>query len=471
MVLLMIDRRNSTGAQKRKRIAVIGAGPAGLVTAKTLLEAGAEVVVYEQGSAVGGTWLGADHNSRNFIYKNLHINTSKRLTAFEGFPFPEDTQVVPDHRDMARYMQAYAERFGLLKNTRLETSIVELSPVGNESALGWTVTANDGSKEKFDAAVVCTGPFNRPYHSPDFAEFKGQYVHSADYRVPEPYAGKRVCIIGAGNSAVDIGADICRTAERVVMIARSPVFVTPHLVCGISFNDVIRALQKPFIPSKLRRAIVRGLVRIIHGKMTDCGFRPMTHKVHATISSTIVQDILFNRVEVKNGISSIQGADIVFEDGERAEFDVLVAATGFITEFPFLSTSLVPTDGRLQLYNRIVPPDAPGLYFVGMINLDTPINFACEQQAKWIAGIELGGCVLPSADAMRAAIERKDRWVRKEYGSANRHSLQEESVIYYRELKKTLREALKRGRGRFDGGAGAQLPASVEVADRVRSAT
>lgn len=440
----MVDRQTSENTQRRKRVAIVGAGPAGLVTAKTLLGAGADVVIYETGSAVGGTWLGADHNGRNFIYKNLHINTSKRLTAFEGLPFPKDTQVVPDHRDMARYMQAYAERFGLIDKVRFENPVARLSPTG--ATPGWTVTARDGSTETFDAAVVCTGPFNRAHHSADLAAFAGDYVHSADYRVPGPYAGKRVCIVGAGNSAADIGSDICRTAERVVMVARSPVFVTPHLVWGLSFNDISRWLQKPFVPWRLRRAIVRGLVRIIHGKMTDCGFLPMTRKVHATISSTIVQDILFNRVEVKRGITSIDGTDITFEDGERAEFDMLVAATGFVTEFPFLSQSLVPTDGRLRLYNRIVPPEAPpGLYFVGMVNLDTPINFACEQQAKWIAGIELGNHALPSPEAMRMAIERKARWVAEQYGSTDRHSLQEESVIYYRELNKTLRDAVKRG--------------------------
>lgn len=465
---------NSNPARRERRVAVIGAGPAGLVTAKTLLAAGADVVVYEQGDAVGGTWLGADHNSRNFIYKNLHINTSKRLTAFEGFPFPKETQVVPDHRDMARYMTAYAAQFGLLAKTKLNTSVVDLSPREAHGNGGWTVKASDGSEEVFDAAIICTGPFSRPYHSPDFADFAGDYVHSADYREPGPYAGKRVCIIGAGNSAADVASDVCRSAARVVMVARSPVFVMPHLVGGISFNDISRALQKSLLPARLRRMIVRSLVRIVHGKMTDCGFRPMTHKVHATISSTVVQDILFKRVDVKNGISAIDGSSITFADGERDDFDVIVAATGFVTEFPFLSKQLVPTDGPLRLYNRIVPPGAPGLYFVGMINLDTPINFACEKQAQWIAGVELGDGVLPSPDAMRAAIDAKARWVQDQYGSANRHSLQEESVIYYRELKRSLREALKRRQRaapQADPNARLSTPDASDAAKRVPTLT
>lgn len=440
----MVQALNKSEHNRKRRIAVIGAGPAGLVTAKTLVSSGADVSVFERGLAVGGTWLGADHNGRNFIYKNLHINTSKRLTAFEGYPFPKDTQVVPDHRDMARYLQGYAEHFGLIDKVRLGSSVSEVIPAGQGTDGGWIVRVDGRPEEIFDAVVVAIGPFNRPFHSPDLAAFQGTYIHSADYRDPLPYAGKKICIVGAGNSAVDIGSDVCRTAERVVMVARSPVFVTPHLIRGVSFNDISRALQKPFIPAKLRRALLRGLVRIVHGKMTDCGFRPLTHKVHATISSTVVQDILFKRIDVKNGISAIDGRRIRFADGTSDEFDVLFAATGFITEFPFLSPGIVPTDGRLRLFNRIVSPGYDGLYFVGMINIDTPVNFACEQQAKWVAGIELGRAKLPSIDEMRDAIARKDAWVRREYGSAARHSLQEESVIYYRELKRTLRDALNR---------------------------
>lgn len=440
----MVQALNKSEHDRKRRIAVIGAGPAGLVTAKTLVASGANVSIFEQGSAVGGTWLGADHNGRNFIYKNLHINTSKRLTAFEGYPFPKDTQVVPDHRDMARYLQSYAEHFGLIDKVRFGCAVTDVAPAGQGTTDGWIVRVDGRPEEVFDAVVVAIGPFNRPFHSSDLAAFQGTYIHSADYRDPVSYAGKKVCIVGAGNSAVDIGSDVCRTAERVVMVARSPVFVTPHLVRGVSFNDISRALQKSFIPSKLRRALLRGLVRIIHGKMTDCGFRPLTHKVHATISSTVVQDILFKRIKVKNGIGSIDGRKITFTDGESDEFDVLFAATGFVTEFPFLSPSIVSTEGRLRLFNRIVPPGQDGLYFVGMINIDTPVNFACEQQAKWVAGIEMGRAKLPPMNEMHDAIARKDDWVRREYGSAARHSLQEESVIYYRELKRSLRDALNR---------------------------
>lgn len=440
---------DGTVAALPKRVAVIGAGPAGLVTAKTLMQAGMQPVIYERGRAVGGTWRWGAENGRQFLYKNLHINTSKRLTAFDGLPFPEDTQPIPDHADMGRYMQAYAEHFGLLPHMRLRTAVAEVTPLRREAGARWRVRTDAGDEDVFDAVVVCTGPFERPSHVPQFTSFAGEYLHSADYREPAAYVGKKVCIVGAGNSAVDIASDICATANGVTLVARSPVFVMPHTIYGISSNDISRALQAKWFPSALRRRIMRTLVRIVHGPMTAHGFRPLTHRVHATISSTIIQDILFRRVLVKNGIESIDGRRISFSDGTSDEFDAIIAATGFVTEFPFLSTDIVAPDvNRLALYNRIVPPGFPGLYFVGMVNIDTPINFVCERQARWVAAVEAGNAVLPDEKEMRDRIAAKDAWVRRYYGAADRHSVQEESKIYYPELDRSLRDALRRrGRG------------------------
>lgn len=432
----------------RRRIAVIGAGPAGLVTAKTLMERGFEVTVYEKGSFVGGTWVYENDNGRRFLYKNLHINTSKRLTAFSGLPFPEDTQPIPDHHDMARYFAAYADRFGLMRRIRFRSPVRELSPVPIPGSRRpkWQVTADNQAVEVYDAAVVCAGAFEKPKHATALQAFAGEYLHSADYREPERYVGKRVCIVGAGNSAVDIASDLCTTAKSVTLVARSAVKIVPHFVAGRSLNDIGRSLQKRWIPDSFRRLITQVLVYIVHGSEVRLGFKPLTHRVHPTISSTIVQDILFGRVKVRQDISTINGSTIIFADGTQEDFDVIIGATGYVTEFPFLSRDILETEkDHLDLYLRIVAPDWLGLYFVGLINIDTPINFACEQQARWVAAIEHDRAALPASEEMRRQIAAKNAWVSRYYGTAARHSVQEESKIYYRELNIALRKARKRG--------------------------
>ena len=112
--------------------------------------------------AVGGPWLGADHNGRNFIYKNLHINTSKCLTAFEEYPFPKDTQVVLDHLDMARYLQGYAEHFGLIDKVRSVVRLPRSRLQGTvfDADAGKLLTTGSVGEFFFDKMFV----FGRRYH-------------------------------------------------------------------------------------------------------------------------------------------------------------------------------------------------------------------------------------------------------------------------------------------------------------------
>lgn len=436
------------GQSKPKLFAVIGAGPAGLVTAKILMEQGFEVVIFERGSAVGGTWVYENDCGRQFLYKNLHINTSKRLTAFSDLPFPEDTQRIPDHRDVAKYLAAYADRFGLTKIVRFGTEVRELSPVpvpGSQRPK-WKVLVDNQPAEIFDGAVVCTGVFERANHIAQFQSFAGEYLHSSEYREPERHAGKRVCVIGAGNSGVDIASDVSTMAKSVTLVARSGVRITPHFIAGRSLNDITRSLHKWWIPNSVRRFILRWLVYVVHGSEVRLGFKPLTHRVHPSTSSTVVQDIIFGRIKVRHGIDAINGNRVTFTGGETEELDTIIAATGYVTEFPFLSREIIDTTkGNVDLYLRVVPPNWPGLYFVGLINSDTPVNYAAERQARWVAAIESEGAVLPDAAEMQRKIVEKSEWIHRHYGTTARHCVQEESKIYYRQLDVALRKARRRG--------------------------
>lgn len=432
---------NQVGTQPR-RAAVIGAGPAGLVCAKTLMQAGFDVDIFEKGSFAGGTWVYENDNGRRFLYRNLHINTSKALTQFSDFPFPAGTQPIPDHKDMAAYFDAYARRFRVWERIRFKSEVVRVEPGADGE--NWEVELAGSQIDRFDFVVVAAGAFARPAHAQELQKFTGTYLHSADYRDPASFVGRRVCVVGAGNSAVDIASDICTTAARTALIARSGVFVTPHFAFGLPFGDLVRRyLHGRFMPAAVRRWIVGRIVHGIHGPMTAHGFKPLRHRVHPTISSTIIQDILFRRVEVKHGIRRVDGRTLIFEDGSAAEFDCVIGATGYVTEYPFIPRRILDTQAGLQLYKRVVAPSSRGLYFVGMINLDVPINHACEKQSQWIAAVERDALALPSEAAMRAEIARKQRWVEKNYGTASRHAMQEDSGPYYAELDSMLRRARK----------------------------
>ena len=435
--------RSATRLSERK-VAVIGAGAAGLCAAKYLKQSGIrDITIFEIGSQIGGMWCYQNDNGRSSAYKTLHINTAKNLTNFSDYPFDASVQFFPSHWDMHRYLVSYARHFGLDPLIRFHSRVTDVKPLfkPNDEQPRWQLELADGSAHIFDRVVIANGHLSEPYHVAELQKFAGEYLHSHHYREPEPFVSKRVCIVGAGNSAFDIASDVCINAPHCVLVARSGVLIAPKLILGHPFTDVSMRLFRSWIPEFVRRRLLRFLVFLMHGRMTDLGFKPLTKRTHPTSNATIVQHIAYNRVIVKTGIAAVDGRTIKFDDGTANEFDTLIAATGYTVDLPFVSPDVVPVNNnRVDLYKRIAPPDWPGLYFVGMFNTTTALNQVFEWQARWIVELESGRAILPSREEMVADIEAKQRWIASAYQNASpRHAIEEEHLPYGQELKRALR--------------------------------
>jgi len=434
-----------------KRIAIIGAGAAGLCSAKYMKAAGFDVTIYEIGSQIGGMWTYKNDNGLSNAYRTLHINTSRNVTRFHDLDFDADVQAFPDHADMHRYLVKYAEHFGLTPLIRFNARVQKIAPAfdpGKGEAPAWSVETDSGT-ETYDAVMVATGHLSEPRHVPMFQDdFKGEYLHSFYYREPEAYVGKRVCVIGVGNSACDIASDVCVTSAETVLVARSTPVILPKLMFGMPFTDVTRKIQRPWIPAAIRRRITALLAWVAHGDLTKLGFAPRTpERLHVTSNGTIVNDIAYSRVKLKQDIARIEGQTIHFNDGSSADFDAMIAATGYKAHLPFIADGVIegdPENNRLDLYKRIVPPAWPGLYMMGFFNTDTALNMVFEHQARWVRDIELGDAHLPSEAQMRADVTAKREWVAGRFKSTPRHGMEEEHVPYLAELKasnKAMRQA------------------------------
>lgn len=433
-----------------KRIAVIGAGAAGLCSAKYMKAAGFDVTIYEIGTQIGGMWRYMNDNGLSNAYRTLHINTSKGVTRFHDLPFDDDVQPFPDHYDMHRYLVKYAEHFGVTPLIRFSSPVREIRPdfdPAKGEAPKWIVKT-DAGEEAYDAVMAATGHLSEPRHVPMFQEgFGGRYVHSFYYRKPEDFVGEKVCVVGVGNSACDIASDVCVTSARTVLVARSTPVILPKLMFGRPFTDITRKIQRPWLPAFVRRKTTALLAWIAHGDLTKLGFKPRTpERLHVTSNGTIVNDIAYRRVDLKTGIDRIEGRRIFFEDGSSDEFDSLIAATGYKVALPFLPEGLIdgdPENNRLDLYKRIVPPGWPGLYMIGFFNTDTALNMIFEYQARWVRDIELGQAKPPSPAEMRADIEAKRAWVSANFKHTPRHGLEEEHVPYLKELERSAKEMRK----------------------------
>jgi len=414
-----------------QEVAVIGAGTAGVCAAKFLLEGGQRVTVYESGSYVGGLWKYDNDNGRSQAYQHLRIITPRRKTRFSDFDFSAETSRFPSHAEMQQYLSDYCDHFGVTPRIRFRSDVTLVEPVepadGGRRRWRVTDTAPDGStcRADYDHVVVASGHLHEPRHSEFLQGFAGTYAHSNTYRDPEPFVGKRVCVVGTGNSGVDIASDVCAVARRTVLVARSGVIIRPKTVFGVPYVDIGLTLRQRWIPVKFRDHVMNVLTYLAHGDQRRLGFRKPEGAQHTTASESLVGHIDFGRIEVKPGIKSIGGQSVMFEDGTEEEFDILVGATGYKVHLPFLDPSVFAVHGdRVDLYLQMFPVDQPGLYFVGMLTPLVPYSVACEAQSKTIAQVIDGTVRLPDRAAMAADVERVRAWVHSKYTDSPRHALQ-----------------------------------------------
>ena len=430
-----------------KRVAVIGAGACGICAAKYLLEAGFAVTVFEIGGQIGGMWCYLNDNGRSSAYRTLHINTSRGVTRFSDLDFDAATQVFPDHADMHRYLVAYAQYFGVTPHIKFHSRVTQVRPAfeREREAPRWEVELASGAVEVFDSVIVASGHLTQPLDIPEFKAFTGEYLHAHHYKTPEPYVGKRICVVGVGNSACDIASDLCVTVPRCVLVARSGVLILPKLMFGRAFTDITARIQRPWIPRTLRRRITRFLTWLAHGDLSRLGFKRPDTLSHVTSNATVVTDIAYRRIEVKTGIEALDGKLIRFADGSGGEFDVLIAATGYAIDLDFIPKHVLEAaDNRLDLYMRMVPPQWPGLFFMGFFNTDTALNMVFEHQARWVREILLENARLPDVPEMHQAIAGRSAWYATQYRQSIRHSIEEEHVRYLTDLKQTLKRMVQR---------------------------
>jgi hypothetical protein len=330
------------------RVAVIGAGPSGLACAKHLLQVGLRhFVVYEKNADVGGNWLYSPTPGHSSAYAGLCAITSKRMSAYEDFPMPDDYPEYPRHDLLLAYFRAYARRFGLYDFIRFHTEVRQLNPIDGDR---WQVTLADGQTETFDYILVASGHHWDPYVPAWDGTFEGTFLHSHEYREPEPFRGQRVLVIGGGNSACDIAVEVSRVARFTAISMRRGYHVIPKFVFWGLPADVLYARMQ-FIPRWVRQRLIRLALWLLVGSPERYGLLKPDHDVfqtHPIVNSELLYSIRHGRVHPRRDVRRFEGSRVHFIDGTVEEYDAVIAATGYRISFPFLTPrnrSDVPATG------------------------------------------------------------------------------------------------------------------------------
>jgi cation diffusion facilitator CzcD-associated flavoprotein CzcO len=240
------------------RVCVIGAGSTGIAVVKALKDAHVPFVCYERSDRVGGNWVFKNKNGMSSAYRSLHINTSRDRMQYTAFPMPRDYPDFAHHTLLARYFESYVEHFGLKEFIHFETTVERVLPRADGT---YAVHLHDGSVELFDLIAVCNGHhWDARWPEPRFpGKFSGLEFHSHDYqdpRDPHDLVGKRVVVVGMGNSAMDIASELGHpgVAKEVYVSARRGAWVIPKYMFGRPV-DAPSPLFPSFLPESARLAI------------------------------------------------------------------------------------------------------------------------------------------------------------------------------------------------------------------------
>ncbi|KAL0869190.1 hypothetical protein ABMA27_007471 [Loxostege sticticalis] len=332
------------------RVCIIGAGIGGLSTARYLKAEKINFTLIESTKYVGGTWryderVGKDENGipiHTSMYKNLRTNLPKATMELHGFPMPEDTPTFPSWEVYYNYLKSYAEHFDLYKCIKFEHQAISVKKIENEWKVKYKhVPTGKEVEEKFDYVVVATGHHSKPYipNFPGESLFKGNIIHSHDYRVPDPYECRKVLIVGSGPSGMDISLDVAFVAKRLIHSHHSKV----------DFNT-------PFPKHYIK----------------------------------------------KPDIKEFNETGVIFTDGTYEEIDYVILCTGYEYDYPFLDKSCglnITTHSVTPLYRHLVNINQPTMMVMGLV-VRACLVVALDAQARYATALIKGDFTLPSQDIM-----------------------------------------------------------------------
>ncbi|MEU2508384.1 NAD(P)-binding domain-containing protein [Streptomyces sp. NPDC007863] len=442
---MSMGRGGSTGTGGGStRVAVVGAGAAGLAAAKALLDEGLDVTVLERGSRPGGLWAGDGAGAGGSpAYDSLHLNTSKGRTQFADFPMPERWPDYPSAALVAEYLAEYADTFGVTARTRFGAEVTSVRRAGAH----WEVTAG-GVTEAYDAVVVANGHNRDPkWPSPAYpGSFDGVQMHAHDYRSPEVFAGRRVLVVGMGNSAMDLAVDASYVSEGPVLLsARRGTHIVPKYLFGRPADATGGALA--VLPWRLRQTVAQTVLRLAVGTPERYGLpRPAEglFQDHPTISDTILHRLTHGEVVARPGVERLDGGRVVFTDGSAEPVDTVVWATGYRVTLPFLGPEWTGDDPEeLPLYQRVFHLDEPTLAFVGLMQSTGAALPVVEAQARLAAACLGGRYALPSPAERRAAVARARAAAVRRWGN-RRPMMRVDFDRYVAALPRELRAGVRR---------------------------
>lgn len=439
-----------------KKICIIGGGASGITAAKACIEEGHDYVIYEMYHTFGGLWRYRDEdvNGLASVAAATIINSSKEMSAFSDFPPDASFPNYMHNSRMIEYIENYAKHVGCVHKIKFQHKVLAVEKATTFEELGqWDVEVENmktktKTRETFDGVMVCTGHHVTPSMAtfPGQELFKGKIIHTHSYKKPSEFADKRVVVVGIGNSGGDVAVELSMVNPKVYLSTRRGAWVV-HRVgpAGKPFDTLFLRRWVNFlfnhVPYKIVCTTSEEFINY-HFDHSQYKIKPK-HRIfeqHIMVNDALPNRILSGTIELKNNIERITENGVIFQgESQETPCDVIIMATGYKVDFPFIDQSLVPViDNKVDLYKYVFSPDLqPHPNTLGFIALAQPIGALfpiAEMHSRWYALLMSGKLQLPTAEKMRKDIMKKHKYLESRYYGGPRNTLQVDWINYMDEL-------------------------------------
>lgn len=442
---------------RRERTCVIGAGTSGLAMVKNLKQAGVPVDCLEREADLGGNWNFSLPCSR--VIASTHLISSKKLTEYLDHPMPDDWPEYPSHELVLEYLRSYADRFELRDSIQFNTGVKQVTPIDRDRTdSGWLVELESGERRHYGRLVIANG-HNWDPAFPAWSgrrtrtPFVGLELHSGEYKTPDLLAGKRVLVVGGGNSGCDIAVESSHHAASTRLSLRRGYHFLPKFYRGLPIDSVGERLLRWGIPLAARRLLAGAIIYLLQGSRAGTGLPKPDHRLfetHPTINSQLVYQLRHGVLAVRPDVERLTAGGVRFVDGSEEGFDVILHATGYHLTFPFidradLNATLNWRDGRPDLLLNIFHPERDDLFFLGMIQPDSGQWGLVDRQARLVTQYLLAReQETPAAKAFARRTRRGGDRHSLRYVATSRHLLEVEHYRYAKQLDREW-ENLRKG--------------------------
>ena len=346
--------------------ALIGAGPMGLATARQLQKYGVQFEGFELHADIGGLW--DINNPHSTMYQSAHLISSKHMTEFTEFPMADGVPTYPKHTDIRQYFQDYAAAFDLKKYFSFSCNVTAVTPLENgQWQVSWSKDGQSHSK-KFAGVLLANGNLHKPNKPSLPGNFSGQVIHSNQYKHPEIFKDKRVLIVGCGNSACDIAIDAVHHAKSVDISVRRGYYFLPKFALGKPIDGLGGKFK---LPKAIKQFVEGLLIKVLVGKPSDYGLPEPDYKMyesHPVINSLVLHHLGHGDIKAQKDIQTSHGQQVTFTDSQQAEYDLILMATGYKLDFPFIHKSLLNwQQDAPDLFLNVFNPEQENLFVMGMV--------------------------------------------------------------------------------------------------------